>query len=795
MKKLVLIVLMMILIGSVTIMSCRSAPVTPTSTPTPEQKAVIKPTTTSLPKPPAQLSFIKGVNYASWTTGEFPFTTSWKAQTYPDSQAITKAEIKSEGNNFSGGYLELTVDLQGKSENKRQGEVFTDLRYPSIYEANQPFQAPVNLKGKIVWAIVYCPAGSSGSKYAPNGLQIIIKSRKVVNGKEQWNNFYGDWHNIWVGKRDWTADKRLGDVLEGKWSLIAADLSQNPLYGVADKDFDPSQVVLIGLKIGLNRHSQTDFSGKILVDNFGWSIAGITGNKDIDSLPLDANTLETSMDNYSLFKKRTIAETLFTFEQTKNPLDILKETGHNTISIVVTQYMERKDSVSINSVPQKSNTDSEIETLIRLAKSKGLRVFLKPHVDILDDTWRGEISPANLEEWFNNYTKFIVHYAEIAQRHGVECLILGTEFKTIQSSKYRDKWLKVIAEARKVFGGFLTYAANWDDYWEVSFWDALNFVSIDAYFPLSNTRDPALEELVSGWEKWISKLALFSNEVKKVIVFSELGYRSTDYAAREPWEYQTVRPFNGDLQKRCFQAALKALGNKKWFGGFLIWNWSPKMDYGGKFNLDFTTQYKAGQTIFRDFPELTKDVVIPLTPLPEPIPTPKPTPLPVPTPTPTPTPKPTPSPTPSPTPTPKPEVKPQPPYIEISLVSGKKIYCQKIEFIDACSHWGGPVGHTIDFPTGTKRITIVAVDMASGKRLFEITDASGRKSQLEIQFYTYHNAGVHIPGIGVSHYTRGTPNKYSNSPYQDSWFDLVKYETPEGWIEMDQVKEINFITQ
>ncbi len=180
----------LILIGSVTIMSCRSAPITPTSTPTPEQKAVIKPTTTSLPKPPAQLSFIKGVNYASWTTGEFPFTTSWKAQTYPDSQAITKAEIKSEGNNFSGGYLELTVDLQGKSENKRQGEVFTDLRYPSIYEAPKPFEAPVNLTGKVLSAIAFCPPGSNGNRSAPNGLQLFAKSVRTVDGKEIWSSFY-----------------------------------------------------------------------------------------------------------------------------------------------------------------------------------------------------------------------------------------------------------------------------------------------------------------------------------------------------------------------------------------------------------------------------------------------------------------------------------------------------------------------------------------------------------------------------------------------------------------------------
>lgn len=579
----------------------------------------LTPTPSQTPIPPLEkLSFIKGVDYASWTTGEFPFTTSWKAQTYSDSQAITQTIIKTGENSFDGGYLELTVDLKGNSETHRQGEVFTDLRYPSIYEAATSFKAPVNLAGKTLSAMVFCPVGL-GNDYTPNGLQIFLKSVKIVDGKEVWSSFYGNWHNIWKNGPDWTAAKELGEVKEGKWSRVTADLSSKLVYGYIDEGFDPTQVSLIGLKVGLNRYAGSGyFSGKILVDNFGW-------------------------DNY------LGNEVLFTFEQADNPLDVLKRTGHNTISIVVTQYMERKDSVSIMPASQKTNTDAEVETLIRLAKDKDIRVFLKPHVDVLDDTWRGEISPVNINEWFDSYTDFIVHYAQIAQRNGVDCLIIGTEFKSLQGAEYRDYWLKIITEVKKVFSGFLTYSANWDDYGEVSFWDGLDFVSIDAYFPLSDKRDPTLKELASGWDKWVKQLADFSKKTGRRIVFSELGYRSTDYAAREPWEYQEIRPFNGDLQKRCFQATLEALGNEEWFGGFLIWNWSPKMDYGGRFNLDFTTQYKAAQSIFGDFkgsihnktikkqsmPGLVEETPSSQTSTPTPVP-PAPTPTPTPTPTPAP---------------------------------------------------------------------------------------------------------------------------------------------------------------
>lgn len=39
------------------------------------------------------LDFYKGVNYVSWTVGDYPYTSAWKRQTYNDSQ----------------GYIALTI--------------------------------------------------------------------------------------------------------------------------------------------------------------------------------------------------------------------------------------------------------------------------------------------------------------------------------------------------------------------------------------------------------------------------------------------------------------------------------------------------------------------------------------------------------------------------------------------------------------------------------------------------------------------------------------------------------------
>lgn len=137
---------------------------------------------------------------------------------------------------------------------------------------------------------------------------------------------------------------------------------------------------------------------------------------------------------------------------------------------------------------------------------------------------------------------------------------------------------------------------------------------------------------------------------------------------------------------------------------------------------------------------------------------------------------------------------------EIVLESGKKIHCYTVELIDACSEWGKPVEHKINFPekiAKTKKIVFLGAGKQTGARLFEVTNQSNQVTQVETACYTYSMEGRHIPGIGVSHYERGTSNKYSHSSYEDSWVDFIRYRKwyGEGWVEMDRVSAINFSIQ
>src|SRR5690242_14455432 len=135
-------------------------------------------------------------------------------------------------------------------------------------------------------------------------------------------------------------------------------------------------------------------------------------------------------------------------------------------------------------------TDGGLAETARAARAHGIRTMLKPHVWLMDMSgghWVGSIrmkSEADWRRWFACYERFIVHYAQLARASGMDALCVGTELEG--TSDREADWRRVIAAVRRVYPGPLTYAANWSSEFErVRFWDALDFIGVQAYFPLS----------------------------------------------------------------------------------------------------------------------------------------------------------------------------------------------------------------------------------------------------------------------------------------------------------------------
>jgi hypothetical protein len=299
-------------------------------------------------------------------------------------------------------------------------------------------------------------------------------------------------------------------------------------------------------------------------------------------------------------------EAKYDFENVQNALDRLADTHTNAVSLVVTWYMDTADSTAIYPDAQKTHTDQEVIRTIQEIHGRGMSVLLKPHVDVHDDTWRGKLAPSDVDAWFASYETFISHYAEMAADNDVELFSIGTELVSLSGDSYRTYWDSVIDAVRALYDGELTYAANWGrlpdaEYVQVPFWDRLDIAGIDAYFPLSDEADPTLAQLIAGWsaydgECWICDIEAWQTQLGKPVLFTEIGYASRSYAAREPWLADIGSP-NCALQARAYCAAATVFVEKPWFHGTFWWTWTPFSDAGGCCDRGFTPQNKPASAV------------------------------------------------------------------------------------------------------------------------------------------------------------------------------------------------------
>lgn len=210
------------------------------------------------------------------------------------------------------------------------------------------------------------------------------------------------------------------------------------------------------------------------------------------------------------------------------------------------------------------------------AKSRGLTMMMKPHLAYWGSpfSWRGAIKFPDDEDrkrFFESYATWIVALAK--QTSEADIFVVGTELKWLEP--YDAEWRALIAEVRKVTKAKLTYAANWDTYAKVPFWDALDYVGIQAYFPLAQTTSADEPTLRASWQKIMSELDQFGQGLNRQIIFTELGYNRSVKAAKEPWDYrQESTAAAVAMQKLCLRVGLEtALTYQSRVAGVFLWKW------------------------------------------------------------------------------------------------------------------------------------------------------------------------------------------------------------------------------
>jgi hypothetical protein len=200
-----------------------------------------------------------------------------------------------------------------------------------------------------------------------------------------------------------------------------------------------------------------------------------------------------------------------------------------------------------------------------------------------------------------SYRDFIITYAELAKEVNAEMFCIGTELEQFIIAR-PEYWLKLITEIKTIYNGRLTYAANWDEYKRVPFWKELDFIGVDAYFPISESRTPTVAEAKIGWQRWKEEMRLISEKENRKIIFTEYGYRSVDFAGKEPWKSdRDMTEVNMEAQSNLTKALFEEMHEEDWFSGGFIWKWFIDHNkVGGPDNNQFTPQNKPVEMIIQE---------------------------------------------------------------------------------------------------------------------------------------------------------------------------------------------------
>lgn len=242
---------------------------------------------------------------------------------------------------------------------------------------------------------------------------------------------------------------------------------------------------------------------------------------------------------------------------------------------------------------------------IELLHANGIQVMLKPQLWIWRGMFTGDLEMSSEADWKRleeEYADFILAYAVLAEETGASLFCIGTELEAFVMARPAF-WGELIRQVRQRYRGRITYAANWDEYGRFPFWKQLDLIGIDAYFPLSEARDPGVGELREGWQRWKEEIRTLQEGVGKPVLFTEYGYRSMDYTAKKPWLVdRNEERVNLVAQANAKRAILEEFWKEDWFAGGFVWKWFiHHSQAGGPADNRFTPQNKPAQEVIRDY--------------------------------------------------------------------------------------------------------------------------------------------------------------------------------------------------
>ena len=300
-------------------------------------------------------------------------------------------------------------------------------------------------------------------------------------------------------------------------------------------------------------------------------------------------------------RQRGVAFDDFRSNVTADEFRALAALGVTHAAFTVWGYM--RDPAEPTVVVRTSRDDRLIE-LTTIARSAGLDVLFVPTIGVSRGVNRSDISmrtQADWRAWFRQYGEFVGHTADLAAEAGAAGMTIGMELRRTVGQD--EEWRAVADAVRQRFPGWLTYAANWDDYESVEWWSVVDYIGVQAYFelgvPAEGTNGESRQRFLrERWRPIRDRIEAVSRASGRPVLFTEIGYPSWNRGTERPWSWREEGLADSDLQADAYTAAFQTFWSQPWFAGMYWWKWyaSDRLDRRD-WSRDYTPQNKPAQQV------------------------------------------------------------------------------------------------------------------------------------------------------------------------------------------------------